>query len=64
MLLILFMIAFAVLDYPGIQPPSPVGLIILQTGIILYFVFSLAMSTWSRIGTFEPVPRRVAFTPR
>jgi ubiquinol-cytochrome c reductase cytochrome b subunit len=62
-LLILFVIAFAVLGYLGIQPPSPVGSIISQIGTILYFAFFLAMPIWSQIGTFKPVPERVTFTP-
>lgn len=62
-LLILFVIAFAVLGYLGIQPPSPVGSIISQIGTILYFAFFLAMPIWRQIGTFKPVPERVTFTP-
>ena len=62
-LLIIFVIAFAVLGYLGIQPPSPVGSIISQIGTILYFAFFLAMPIWSQIGTFKPVPERVTFTP-
>ncbi|WP_426398873.1 cytochrome b [Ralstonia sp. R-29] len=62
-LLILFVIAFAVLGYLGIQPPSPIGSIISQIGTILYFAFFLAMPIWSQIGTFKPVPERVTFTP-
>jgi len=62
-LLIVFVIAFAVLGYLGIQPPSPVGSIISQIGTILYFAFFLAMPIWSQIGTFKPVPERVTFTP-
>ena len=62
-LLVIFVIAFAVLGYLGIQPPSPVGSIISQIGTILYFAFFLAMPIWSQIGTFKPVPERVTFTP-
>ncbi|CAJ0715295.1 Cytochrome b/c1 [Ralstonia mannitolilytica] len=62
-LLVLFVIAFAVLGYLGIQPPSPVGSIISQIGTIVYFAFFLAMPIWSQIGTFKPVPERVTFTP-
>ena len=62
-LLIVFVIAFAVLGYLGIQPPSPIGSIISQIGTILYFAFFLAMPIWSQIGTFKPVPERVTFTP-
>jgi len=62
-LLVIFVIAFAVLGYLGIQPPSPIGSIISQVGTILYFAFFLAMPIWSQIGTFKPVPERVTFTP-
>ncbi|KHK54195.1 cytochrome B [Ralstonia sp. A12] len=62
-LLIVFVITFAVLGYLGIQPPSPIGSIISQIGTILYFAFFLAMPIWSRIGTFKPVPERVTFKP-
>ncbi|WP_192943580.1 cytochrome b [Ralstonia mannitolilytica] len=62
-LLIIFVIAFAVLGYLGIQPPSPIGSIVSQIGTIVYFAFFLAMPIWSRIGTFKPVPERVTFTP-
>ncbi|PLT20584.1 MULTISPECIES: cytochrome bc complex cytochrome b subunit [Ralstonia] len=62
-LLIVFVIAFAVLGYLGIQPPSPIGSIVSQIGTIVYFAFFLAMPIWSRIGTFKPVPERVTFTP-
>ncbi|CAJ0881627.1 Cytochrome b/c1 [Ralstonia sp. LMG 32965] len=62
-LLIVFVIAFAVLGYLGIQPPSPIGSIVSQIGTILYFAFFLAMPIWSQIGTFKPVPERVTFTP-
>jgi len=62
-LLVIFVIAFAVLGYLGIQPPSPIGSIISQIGTILYFAFFLAMPIWSQIGTFKPVPERVTFTP-
>ncbi|CAJ0793507.1 Cytochrome b/c1 [Ralstonia mannitolilytica] len=62
-LLIIFVIAFAVLGYLGIQPPSPIGSIVSQIGTIVYFAFFLAMPIWSRIGTFKRVPERVTFTP-
>ncbi|CAJ0686932.1 Cytochrome b/c1 [Ralstonia mannitolilytica] len=62
-LLIIFVIAFAVLGYLGIQPPSPIGSIVSQIGTIVYFAFFLAMPIWSRIGTFKPVPECVTFTP-
>ncbi len=62
-LLVIFVIAFAVLGYLGIQPPSPAGSIVSQIGTIVYFAFFLAMPIWSKIGTFKPVPERVTFKP-
>ncbi|MFV8605389.1 cytochrome b [Ralstonia pseudosolanacearum] len=60
-LLGIFVVAFAVLGYLGIQPPSPAGSIVSQIGTIVYFAFFLAMPVWSRMGTFKPVPERVTF---
>lgn len=62
-LLGIFVVAFAVLGYLGIQPPSPAGSIVSQIGTIVYFAFFLAMPIWSRMGTFKPVPERVTFKP-
>lgn len=62
-LLVIFVIAFAVLGYLGIQPPSPAGSIVSQIGTIVYFAFFLAMPIWSKIGAFKPVPERVTFKP-
>ncbi len=62
-LLGIFVVAFAVLGYLGIQPPSPAGSIVSQIGTIVYFAFFLTMPIWSRMGTFKPVPERVTFKP-
>ncbi|WP_197329138.1 cytochrome b [Ralstonia syzygii] len=62
-LLGIFVVAFALLGYLGIQPPSPAGSIVSQIGTIVYFAFFLAMPIWSRMGTFKPVPERVTFKP-
>ncbi|MFT3801974.1 MAG: cytochrome bc complex cytochrome b subunit [Burkholderiaceae bacterium] len=60
-LLGLFVIAFVVLGYFGVQPPSPVGERISQTLTIIYFGFFVLMPWWSKMGTFKPVPDRVTF---
>ncbi len=60
-LLGLFVIAFVVLGYFGVQPPSPVGERISQTLTIIYFGFFALMPWWSKMGTFKPVPDRVTF---
>ncbi|AEG67876.1 MULTISPECIES: cytochrome b [Ralstonia solanacearum species complex] len=62
-LLGVFVVAFAVLGYLGIQPPSPAGSIVSQIGTIVYFAFFLSMPIWSRMGTFKPVPERITFKP-
>ncbi|CCF98148.1 cytochrome bC1 complex (ubiquinol:ferricytochrome c oxidoreductase), transmembrane subunit [Ralstonia solanacearum K60] len=62
-LLGIFVVAFAVLGYLGIQPPSPAGSIVSQIGTIVYFAFFLSMPIWSRMGTFKPVPERITFKP-
>ena len=56
-----FVVAFVVLGYLGIQPPSPLGERVSQIGTIIYFAFFLAMPWWSRMGEFKPVPTRVNF---
>ncbi len=63
LLLGVFVVAFAVLGYLGIQPPSPAGSIVSQIGTIVYFAFFLSMPIWSRMGTFKPVPERITFKP-
>ncbi|AST33360.1 cytochrome b [Ralstonia solanacearum] len=62
-LLGIFVVAFGVLGYLGIQPPSPAGSIVSQIGTIVYFAFFLSMPIWSRMGTFKPVPERITFKP-
>ena len=56
-----FVVFFFVLGYLGIQPPSPLGTLIAQTGTVYYFGFFLLMPWWSRMGAFKPVPDRITF---
>jgi ubiquinol-cytochrome c reductase cytochrome b subunit len=56
-----FVVAFIILGYLGIQPPSPVGEKVSQICTIIYFGFFLAMPWWSRMGEFKQVPSRVNF---
>ncbi|WP_105530858.1 cytochrome b [Solimicrobium silvestre] len=60
---ILFGIAFVVLGYLGVEPPSPVRERISQICAVIYFGFFLLMPWWSAMGTFKPVPSRVTFKP-
>ena len=58
----LFVVAFVVLGYFGVQPPSPIGERLSQIFTVLYFAFFMFMPWWSRLGTFKPVPARVTFS--
>ncbi|MGB7184738.1 MAG: cytochrome bc complex cytochrome b subunit [Burkholderiaceae bacterium] len=61
--LALFVVAFLVLGYFGVQPPSETGQIISQVLTLVYFGFFLFMPWWSAMGTPKPVPDRVTFKP-
>ncbi len=61
--MIVFAIAFLVLGYLGVEPPSPTRERISQVCAVIYFGFFLLMPWWSAKGTFKPVPNRVTFTP-
>jgi ubiquinol-cytochrome c reductase cytochrome b subunit len=56
-----FVVAFLVLGYLGIQPPTPVHTVVAQVCAAYYFGFFFLMPWWSRMGTFKPVPARVTF---
>lgn len=60
---ILFGIAFVVLGYLGVKPPSPVAERVAQVCTFIYFGFFLLMPWWSTMGTFKRVPDRVTFHP-
>jgi ubiquinol-cytochrome c reductase cytochrome b subunit len=60
-LLGVFVTAFLVLGYLGMQPPTPVSTRVAQLCASLYFGFFFLMPWWSRMGTFKPVPARVTF---
>lgn len=59
----LFVLAFLVLGYLGVQPPSPLGERIAQLCTLIYFAFFLVMPIWSQMGKFKAVPERVRFAP-
>ena len=56
-----FVVAFLILGYLGIQPPTPGRTVVAQFCTAIYFGFYLLMPWWSRMGTFKPVPSRVNF---
>lgn len=58
-----FIVAFIILGYLGVQPPSPVGNVVAKICTLIYFAFFLLMPWWSKIGEFKPVPDRVTFQP-
>ncbi|NEX61278.1 cytochrome bc complex cytochrome b subunit [Noviherbaspirillum sp. 17J57-3] len=60
---LVFGIAFVILGYLGVQPPTPVGTLVAQICTFIYFGFFLLMPWWSRMGQFKPVPDRVTFQP-
>ena len=57
----LFVVAFVVLGYFGVQPPSAFGERLSQILTIVYFGFFLLMPWWSKMGTFKTPPDRVTF---
>ena len=54
-----FVVAFLVLGYLGVLPPSPAGELISQIFLVYYFAFFLLMPWWSEMGQCAPVPDRV-----
>ncbi len=57
--LAIFTVSFVLLNYYGMQPPSPVGKIVSQVGTILYFLFFLLMPFYTKLEKTKPVPERV-----
>lgn len=60
---IVFGIAFVILGYLGVKPPSPIAERVAQVCTFIYFGFFLLMPWWSTMGTFKRVPDRVTFHP-
>jgi ubiquinol-cytochrome c reductase cytochrome b subunit len=60
---LVFGIAFVILGYLGVQPPTTVGTLVAQICTFIYFGFFLLMPWWSTMGDFKPVPDRVTFQP-
>jgi len=56
-----FVIAFLILGYLGMNPPTPARTLVAQVCTALYFSFFFLMPWWSRMGSFKPVPSRVTF---
>jgi ubiquinol-cytochrome c reductase cytochrome b subunit len=58
-MLALFVISFIVLGYLGILPPTPIGTIVSQVFMFVYFGFFLLMPWYSAIDSHKPEPKRV-----
>ena len=58
-----FGIAFVILGYLGILPPTDGRTLVAQICTFIYFGFFLLMPWWSTMGSFKPVPDRVTFHP-
>lgn len=59
----LFAVAFVVLGYLGVMPPTEIRTLVAQISTFIYFGFFLLMPWWSAMGEFKPVPDRVTFHP-
>jgi ubiquinol-cytochrome c reductase cytochrome b subunit len=57
--LALFVIAFVLLQYLGMEPPNPTRTWLARFGTIYYLLFFFAMPWYSRIDTTKPEPERV-----
>ncbi|MGZ3253691.1 MAG: cytochrome b [Burkholderiaceae bacterium] len=60
---IVFGIAFLILGYLGVLPPTAGRTLVAQICTFIYFGFFVLMPWWSAMGTFKPVPDRVTFHP-
>jgi ubiquinol-cytochrome c reductase cytochrome b subunit len=60
---LLFGIAFLVLGYLGVMPPTEARTLVAQICTFIYFGFFLLMPWWSTMGRFKPVPDRVTYQP-
>nr|WP_303901829.1 cytochrome bc complex cytochrome b subunit [Thiohalomonas denitrificans] len=58
-MLTLFVIAFVVLGYLGMEAPSPVKTFIAQVATAIYFAFFLLMPIYTKMEKNKPVPERV-----
>jgi ubiquinol-cytochrome c reductase cytochrome b subunit len=59
----IFGIAFLILGYLGVLPPTEGRTLVAQICTFIYFGFFLLMPWWSAMGRFKPVPDRVTFHP-
>jgi ubiquinol-cytochrome c reductase cytochrome b subunit len=60
---LVFGIAFLILGYLGVLPPTEGRTLVAQICTFIYFGFFLLMPWWSTMGQFKPVPGRVTYHP-
>ncbi|NND00286.1 MAG: cytochrome bc complex cytochrome b subunit, partial [Gammaproteobacteria bacterium] len=59
--LVLFLIAFIILGYLGMNSPTPGRTLMAQICTVVYFAFFLLMPWFTSIGKTKPVPDRVTY---
>ncbi|MBV2263266.1 MAG: cytochrome bc complex cytochrome b subunit [Thauera sp.] len=61
MVLVVFVIAFFILGYLGVLPPTPGRTLVSQICSVIYFAFFLLMPWYSKLDKCKPEPERVNF---
>ncbi len=59
--LAIFLVAFFILGYLGVLPPTPGRTLVAQICSVLYFAFFLLMPWYSKLDKCKPEPERVTF---
>jgi len=59
--LAIFLVAFFILGYLGVLPPTPVRTLVAQICSVIYFGFFLLMPWYSKLDKCKPEPERVTF---
>ena len=58
-MLTLFIVAFVILGYLGLQPPTPGKTLLAQVCTVFYFLFFITMPWFTRMGKFKEEPTRL-----
>lgn len=58
-MLVLFLVAFVILGWLGMNSPTPAKTLLAQACTIIYFAFFLLMPWFTRMGTPKPLPDRL-----
>lgn len=59
--LVLFLIAFFILGYLGMNSPTPMRTLVAQICTVIYFAFFILMPWFTSIGKTKPLPDRVTY---